>query len=295
MRSRKITLDNILNYEIKDFRSLFEKKVYSGNFLLDSITVDDILAREEEDSEEEKNLILFFSEIESVYEGVRELLSNLKRNYSKYTKALKKSGINRRPVKGTGFIRLDPVMEIDRTRYNRYVAKSKRIVVRNSGRALSELCTLWDNTAETLWYLYEADLPFIKARFPDIYCPLKDRKELHPFFRRAGVKLDRNKSACLQEGTLKELITYRNNVRHGVVGISRAYGYTFNAIHERWIELVDHYEQKNRRIKVLIPEEWIELVVESYPHYVECYNVLIDALRDLGNLGNFKRGDLGED
>lgn len=290
MRDREVTLDNVVDYKIKDFRDLFEENdEYTGNFLMHTRTVDDILAEEPGHLEEEKTLILFFSEIESVYEGVRELLCDLKCNYSVYIEALKKSGINRRPIKETGIIRLDLVREIDRTTYKRYVEKPKKAIVRNSGRALSELCTLWDNVAETLWYLYEADMPFTKARFPDIYGPLNDRKELQLFFRKAGVKMGRDENACLQEGTLKELITYRNNIRHGMVGISRAFGYTFSAVYERYIEFEDHKEDKNKRLKVMTPEEWVELTVRSYQHFVECYNLLIHGLKKLEELGNFKR------
>ncbi|MBI2107082.1 hypothetical protein HYT57_03790 [Candidatus Woesearchaeota archaeon] len=289
MRNRKITLDNVLDYKIRDFRGLFELKEYTYNFLRRVRTVDDILAEEEGYGEEEKTLILFFSEIKSVHEGVRQSLCNLKRDYLKYTQALKKSGISRRPIERTGFVRLDLVKETDNVKYKRYVEKPKRAVVRNSGRALSELCTLWDNTAETLWYLYEADMPFIRARFPDIYGPLKDRKELQPFFRKAGVKMSRDENACLQEGILKELITYRNNIRHGMVGISRAFGYTFSAVHEGHIKFHDHKEDKTRLIRVMTPEEWIELTVRSYHHFVECYNTLLGGLKNLGDLGNFKR------
>ena len=102
--------------------------------------------------------------------------------------------------------------------------------------------------------------------------------------------MDRKKSACFQEGTLKELITYRNSIRHGVVGISRAYGYTFNSISERYIKFHDHHEDKDKLIKVMTPEEWINMVGVSYHHFVTCYNLLIDALKNLGDLGNFKRG-----
>ncbi len=269
MRKKRITIDNVLNYNVRDFREVLGDRDYQEYEAVPVV---------ERPSGIEGDLVLqvFFSDIGLIHEEARKFIMGARNAYSRYSSALIKHGLKRRGV------RVSEVREADRDRYKRYAESHKIKTIMNCRHAVSELCTLWDNLGEILWLYYGLDyeIKFRDARFPGLFDYLTDKKELFGFFSRSGVRRgSRGKSYLPEDGVLHNLLQWRNTARHGFIGISRTYGLNFSTIWERYIEFEDGGGVR-KRIKVMTPDEWADLTARSYHHFVICYNSLLGAIKN---------------
>ena len=267
MRKRRITIDNVLDYHVRDFREVLGNRDYSS-YMTSPQT------EWEGGVESEIVTHIFFSDVELIYKEARRFIGGARNAYSRYNSALRRHGIKRRGTSGS------EVRDTDRKKFETYVESHKTRTIMNCRHAISELCTLWDNLGEILWNYYGlyTEVNFRDARFPSLLDHLKDRGELFGFFSRVGIMRNRHGKICLQEdGTLHSLLVWRNTARHGFTGVSRVYGLEFSTLWERYIEFDDM--DGRRRIKIMTSDEWVDLTARAYHHFVICYNSLLGAIK----------------